>query len=383
MNESRNNSIMSTLRILVADDSVAMRRLLSQTLSEEATLEVCYAARDGRDATTHFPLVQPDVVVLDVEMPIQDGFEATIAIRKLNPHVPIIMFSSPTKRACEATLDALSAGATDFVTKPSRVGHLQEAIAHISTTLVPMIKYWGNRYRDKCKGQVPFVEDNRLDQTTEAIPSREHQTAGSQSELQIHPDVELIAIGASSGGPSALANLVKLLPKTFAIPILIVQHMPVPFMGLLAKWLSQICELPIREATDGAQIEPGQIWIAPGDQRFVVEKQGQQSFLKLNRGGAENSSFDALLRSVAATYRERALAVVLTGRGADGKQGCQQVRDCGGTVIIQDEATSVVWEMPEAVASAGFANGVLPLPEIAQMLARLVLATQDKPIATH
>lgn len=362
------------LRILIADDSVTVRRLLTETLSNEPNLEVCHAARDGREAVTQFSLVQPDVVVLDVEMPVMDGIEAVLEIRKFDSRVPIIMFSSATTRGGEATLDALTAGATDYVTKPTRVGHLQEAVAHIRNDLIPMIKHWGKWHHEQRRNSKAAPANIRLDRQPEVTLRRESVLAGPRAVARANSKPEVIAIGVSTGGPNALADVLKLIPKQFPIPILIAQHMPPLFTGLLADRLNRVCPLSVCEAQDGRDLLPGQVWVAPGDRHLVVERQGLSLRVRLNHNPPENScrpSADVLFRSVAETFTSGAVAVVLTGMGQDGLEGCRSIRNKGGKVIVQDQATSVVWGMPRAVAEAGLADRILPLDHIASELTRI------------
>lgn len=365
----------SKIRILMADDSVTVRRMLSDTLSVDPELEVCDIARDGQEAVAKFPLMKPDVVVLDVEMPVMDGIEAVIAIRRIDPRVPIVMFSSLTMKGGQATLDALTFGATDYVTKPTQSHDMQEAIGHIRRELIPKIKHLGQRQRDARMAKTLSGSSITLQRGVPGAPSPRETLATGLSALSMSAErFDVITVGVSTGGPNALTEMLKPLSRDFAIPILIAQHMPALFTTLLAERLSQVTALKVREATDGTLLEPGQVWIAPGDQHLVVEKQGFHSILRLNREPLENScrpSVDVLFRSVAAAYRERTLAIVLTGMGCDGKKGCELIRQYGGKVIAQDEATSVVWGMPGAVTKAGLAHCVLPLPEISKQLTRL------------
>ncbi len=365
----------SKTRILMADDSVTVRRMLTDTLASDPDIEVCAIARDGKEALIRFPMIKPDVVVLDVEMPVMDGIEAVIAIRKIDSRVPIIMFSSLTMKGGQATFDALSYGATDYVTKPTKSGNMQEAVAHIRRELVPRIKQLGQRSSDVRSAAVrSFNSSFSLQRGVVGTLPQESPISFATNSSFAADRFDVLAIGASTGGPNALAEVLKPLSKDFSIPILIAQHMPAMFTSLLAERLTQNSSLKVREATDGVLMEPGQVWVAPGDHHLVIEKQGFRSILRLNREAPENScrpSVDVLFRSVAAAFRDRALAVVLTGMGCDGQKGCEHIRYVGGKVIAQDEATSVVWGMPGAVAKAGLANCVLPLTDISKQLSRL------------
>lgn len=364
----------SPLRILLADDSVTIRRLLTETLSSDATLEVCHSARDGQEALNQFSLVRPDVVVLDVEMPVMDGIEAVVAIRKLNLQVPIIMFSSLTTRGGDATLEALSHGATDYSTKPAHVGHLNDAINQIRNDLIPKIKHWGSWYQDQCRLPVTNPTTLHIERKPPVTLRREPITSNPTSTIRSERPLEIVGIGVSTGGPSALADVLKRIPKHFPIPIVITQHMPPLFTGLLAERLNQICPLSVHEAQEGATLEQGKVLVAPGNQHLVVERNGFQLRVHLDHGPQVNScrpSVDVMFRSIAEKIGGTSVAVVLTGMGHDGLEGCRFIRSKGGKIVVQDQATSVVWGMPRAVAEAGLADHVLPLNHIADELIRL------------
>lgn len=367
-------------RILLADDSVTVRRLLSETLSRDPQLEVCWAARDGREAAEQFVTLKPDVVLLDVEMPVMDGIEATAAIRQVDPRVPIVMFSSLASAGVNATLDALQHGATDYVTKPTRVGHLQSAIRHIEQELIPKLKHWGewhhNRYN--AKSAIKPAAPNRSGR----VLRRASLTADSAAGAPVRGPsrIDLVAIGASTGGPNALAEVLSVLPKQFPASILITQHMPPLFTTLLADRLNQVCPLTVREAVDGAEVLPGEVWLAPGDRHLVVERDGTSVRLRLDPCPPEDScrsAVDVMFRSIASVYLNRTLAVVLTGMGTDGIVGCRHLREQGSRVLVQDQASSVVWGMPRAVVEAGLAERILPLNELGSEINRLVQSSHQ------
>lgn len=353
------------IRIALADDSETLRRVLTFVLSADPELQICLTARHGQEAVTQFRAARPDVVLLDVEMPVMDGIEAAAAIRNLDARIPIIMFSTLTSNGAEATLDALTSGATDYVTKPSACGHMTQAFEYLRSELIPKIKRWGQwfqRTRDRQTGRDGFASTGPA---AGAVPLSTGRRNGA---------VDVVAIGVSTGGPNALAELLKEVPGTFPVPILITQHMPVLFTKLLADRLGQICRLTVREGVSGALVEPGQVWIAPGDQHMIAQRVGASVRLQLHQGPMENScrpSVDVMFRSVAESYRAKSLAVILTGMGQDGLLGCQQIRERGGRILAQDEASSVVWGMPRAVVRAGLADRVLPLSEIAQEMIRI------------
>ncbi len=359
------------LRILVTDDSIVLRRVLGMTLGEDPELEVVHAASNGREAVDAVATQQFDVVIMDVEMPVMDGIEATAEIRQLNADLPIVMFSSVTSAGADATFRALTAGANDYVPKPSRVGHVTNAFQQIRDELLPKIKGWGRRYQ-------------RLRSETKTTPvARKPQRPSFRAK---HP-ADVIAIGVSTGGPDALAKLIPALPNDLRVPVLIVQHMPPVFTELLAKRLDAMSPLSVKEAAAGESIHPGGVWIAPGGQHMVVRNQGAHLQVELDDGPPVQSckpAVNVLFDSVAECYGDRALAVVLTGMGRDGCDGAHRIRDAGGQVIVQDEHTSVVWGMPAAVANAGLADGQFPLDEIgAEIVQRTHAAKAPRTLQTQ
>jgi len=349
---------MPKIRILVVDDAAAIRRLISEELSKDPALEVVGTAANGKIALSKLAQVNPDLVILDIEMPEMDGLTTLKELRKTYRKLPVIMFSSLTERGATATLDALAFGATDYFTKPSTSG-LDASLEVIRTELIPAIK--------AVCAQVKTAEN------AAAAPGR------SPSSIAFTPRpktvVDILAIGASTGGPNALADLFPLLPADFPVPIVIAQHMPPMFTKLLAERLTAQSSIKIHEGTSGAILQPGHAWIAPGDYHMIVIREGTQRKLLLHQDPPENScrpAVDPLFRSVAQVYGANALAVVLTGMGQDGLRGCQVLRETGAQILAQDEATSVVWGMPGAVARAGLADRVLPLSMIASEILQRV-----------
>jgi len=344
---------VARIRVLVVDDSAVIRRLVSEELAADPALEVVGTAANGKIALARLPQLNPDLVILDVEMPEMDGLAALREIRKAYPRLPVIMFSSLTERGAEATLDALALGATDYFTKPTGAGGLEASLRVIREELVPEIK-----------ALCPRAPAAPAPAPPPAAPGR----AGL---------VEVVAIGTSTGGPNALAELFAGLPADLPVPVVIVQHMPPMFTRLLAERLSARYAVRVEEGHTGGLLRPGHGWVAPGDFHMAVVRDGLHAKLLLHRDPPENScrpAADVLFRSVARAYGPAALAVVLTGMGQDGQRGCEAVRAAGGQVIAQDEATSVVWGMPGAVARAGLADAVLPLAEIAPEVVRRVRA---------
>ncbi len=350
----------SPIRVLLADDSVVIRRIVCDVLSDHRDVQIVGAAADGRQALELIESTHPDVMILDVEMPVMDGIATLKTLRQTNRRLPVIMFSSLTTRGAEATLDALAQGASDYVAKPAGTESRSEAAEYLNEHLLPLVLQWGRHHQ---RGLNRSGGDRTRPRTTQRIARS--SAAGRQQS------VELIAIGSSTGGPNALADVLKDLPADLPCPIVIVQHMPKVFTRLLAERLDKTCSLTVREGTDGAPIGPGEVWIAPGDYHMVVDGSAGQLHLRLNQDEPENScrpAVDVLFRSVSEVCQGRCLAVVLTGMGKDGMEGCRLLKEKGARIVVQDEATCVVWGMPRAVAEAGLADRVLPLPDIASEL---------------
>ena len=341
-------------------------------------MDIVGAAQDGEEAIAFFKAQKPDVVLLDVDMPNVNGIEALKAIRKINDSVPVIMFSTLTVKGGEATLDALAAGATDYAAKPTGVGHLDKAMAYLKQEVVPKIRMWGTRYLARQEKATQVAAPERLQPQRETTPVRgtsaftvtmpRTQTPPAAPARRRTGPVNVLAIGASTGGPNALAELIGLLPGDLGIPVLIVQHMPPVFTQLLAERLDRGSRLTVREGFDGAIVKPGEVWVAPGDFHMIVTREGTDTILRTNKQAAENScrpAVDVLFRSVADVYGGATLAVVLTGMGRDGTAGCQVLSKCGAGILVQDEASSVVWGMPRSVHEAGLAEATLNLKDLA------------------
>ncbi|MGA2419644.1 MAG: chemotaxis response regulator protein-glutamate methylesterase [Candidatus Acidiferrum sp.] len=355
---------MAPIRILVVDDSVVIRKVLCDALASDPAIEVVGTAPDGRIALAKITQLHPDLITLDVEMPNLSGLQTIPEIRKLYPKLPIIMFSTLTERGASTTLDALALGASDYVTKPSNTGSVGVTMERIKQDLIPKIKALCAR---------PRPSDRLLAAAAPVIPMKPAKLPESSERPRVA--IDILAIGTSTGGPNALAEVLPAIPADFPVPIVIVQHMPPLFTRMLAERLSKKAAIKIREGEPGARLQPGEAWIAPGDYHMTVERHGTSVQLAMNQGPPENScrpAVDVLFRSVAAAFGANTLAVVMTGMGSDGVLGSQVVRERGGRVYVQDEATSVVWGMPGQVAAAGWADKIFPLGMLAAEIDRLI-----------
>jgi two-component system, chemotaxis family, protein-glutamate methylesterase/glutaminase len=338
--------------------------MLNDLLASDPGTAVAGAAGDGRQALARIAELKPDLVTLDIDMPGMNGLEALVEIRKLYPKLPVIMFSTLTEHGAKITLDALARGASDYVAKPSPSEPPERSHERVRRELIRKIK-------SLCAERVPQPQSG---------PVSTHLSAGAQ------PRIDVVAIGTSTGGPSALTELLPQLPADLPVPIVIVQHMPPLFTRLLAERLNSLAPLEVREGKEGEKLERGQVWIAPGDHHMTVARKGTGFLLSLNKGPQENScrpAVDVLFRSVAQTYGANVLAVVLTGMGSDGTQGAAAVRKAGGEVIVQDEESSVVWGMPGKVVAASLADRIFPLSGIAQEVVRRVSLRRAFAAAAH
>ncbi len=348
---------MDPIRVLVVDDSVVVRKIVTDVLSSDPSIEVVGTAVNGKLALGKVDALKPDLVTMDIEMPEMNGIEAVRALRAARNRVPIVMFSTLTERGASATLDALSAGANDYVTKPANVGSVAQSMESVREQLIPRIKALTGR-----PAGLAAVRTAPAPVAARPAP----RTAA-------HKTPAVLVIGSSTGGPEALAKVLPALPASLPVPVLLVQHMPPVFTRQFAQRLDRLSALRVVEAADGSPLLPGTVHLAPGDHHLTVRGTGRGATTVLTQGPPENfcrPAVDPLFRSAVTAYDGAVLSVVLTGMGADGRSGASAVRDAGGTVVVQDQATSVVWGMPGAVASAGLADEVLPLDRIAEAITR-------------
>lgn len=358
------NSAMTPIRVLIVDDSVVIRKALCDVLAGDADLVVAGTASDGKIALSRIPQFQPDIITLDIEMPVMNGLETLVELRKLYPKLPVIMFSTLTGPGATATLEALARGASDYATKPSNGGNLNDSILAVRNELIPKIKALC-RGASMMAGSIPTPE----------LPPRKGKSRR----------IEIVAIGTSTGGPNALAEVIPRLPKDFPVPVVVVQHMPPIFTRLLAERLANRSAISVEEGKSGAILSPGHSWIAPGNFHMIVQGTSVNLKLQLNQDPPEHScrpAVDVLFRSVAAVYRSGTLGVVLTGMGSDGLIGARQIRDAGGEVIIQDQESAVVWGMPGLVYANGQADAVYPLDHLASEITRRVMQGRTSQVGT-
>lgn len=348
----------SKIRVLVVDDSAFFRRRIADLLKSDPGIEVIGFAGDGLSAVKETNRLKPDVITMDVEMPVMDGISAVKRIMKENP-TPVLMFSSLTHEGARATLDALDAGAVDFLPK-----QLDQTSGSMTVnTLARRVHAIGMRSSKRRLGSVirPTARPVVQRPATEAPVRR--------------GNYKLVAIGASTGGPVAIQSLLATLPGNFPLPVLLVVHMPASFTPAYAERLNSQCRISVKEAADGDVLQPSQAYLAPGGKQMVLEQSGSRTVIRIKEsasGQTYRPSVDVTFGSAARVYAKGVLAIILTGMGADGKQGAQLLKQGGSTIWSQNEESCVVFGMPQAVEKAGISDRVLPLKDIGPMLGKAV-----------
>ena len=361
------------IRILVVDDSAFMRAALSRTLGADERLEVIGQARDGAEAVEKVRALSPDVVTMDFNMPRMNGAEAVRAIMAQRP-TPILMMSAHTVEGAQETLDCLSAGAVDFVTKPD--GEVSTDLSGVKDLLVRKIRA-AARSKPQAGPAAPSpVTSSPVTSSPVAAKAPTASSSASSTPRAGRPTFAeavldpVVIIAISTGGPAALERVVPRLPATFGSGVLIVQHMPAQFTSALAKRLDGISPLTVREAVAGDRISAGTVLIAPGDAHVIVDRSGSLKTTQTPPVNGCRPSADVTLQSAAPVFGRRLTALVMTGMGKDGALGASAAKAAGARILAQDKETSVVYGMPKAVADMGIVDEVLPLGRIAAALAQ-------------
>jgi two-component system, chemotaxis family, protein-glutamate methylesterase/glutaminase len=361
------------IRVLVVDDSVVIRRLVTQALSEDPQIEVAGTASNGALALKSLATNMVDVVTLDIEMPEMDGVATLRAIRKLYPCLIVIMFSTLSERGAAITIEALAAGANDYATKAANVGSLDKSMMSLREVLIPKLKQFfelpskvNDSASEIARPGVLKGFGNRGSVAANGSANVYQKRAGLPNNVPGR-HMKAVLFGVSTGGPNALADVLPMFPANFGLPILIVQHMPPMFTRILAERLREISQVKVVEAEDQMLLQAGTAYIAPGDFHMRVVKNGIGHKLVLDKSEHENScrpAVDVLFRSAAETFGGSVVAAILTGMGRDGLRGVERLRTAGAFVVAQDEMTSVVWGMPGSVVRAGLADAVVPLKSV-------------------
>lgn len=352
-------------RVMLVDDSAVVRGVLVRILESDPSLEIVATCSNGQTAVMQIARHKPDVVILDIEMPVMDGLTALPKLLQADPGARIIMASTLTQKNAEISLEALQRGATDYIPKPL-ASQLQGS----------------DNFRRDLLAKIAGLGQRRTDMAVAAgavAPISKSAQPIFQMRNAMARDPKVLAIGSSTGGPQALLTLLSALPRSIDAPIVIAQHMPATFTTVLAQHIARASGRPCTEAANGEPIIPGRIYLAPGDFHFEVAREISGVVARLNKAEPENfcrPSVNPLFRSVARVFGAQVVTVMLTGMGSDGLAGTRDVAAAGGTVIAQDEATSVVWGMPGAIANAGLCSAVLPLSGIAPYLTKLFTGTR-------
>ena len=378
-----------TIRVMVVDDSAIIRGLIIRMLASDPAFSIVASVGNGQMAVEALSRHHVDVIIMDIEMPVMDGLTALPKLLEIDPGVRIVMASTLTARNAETSLRALELGASDYIPKPTSTRELSGG-DDFRRELLEKVRVLGlhpkRGARRRAPGETaPAAEAPRPSGALRpAAPPRQAPSLYPVGPIQLRPASSvrpnILAIGSSTGGPPALFAVLKEIQPSIDLPVVITQHMPPTFTTILAQHIARHCNWPCHEAVDGDLIVSGHIYLAPGNFHLLIEMQGGKPVARVNQGPPENycrPAVDPMLRSLVKIYNGRILAVILTGMGADGLKGCREVVEAGGTVFAQDEASSVVWGMPGAVATAGICSAVLPLKDIAP---RVMTYLAGKPI---
>ncbi len=375
MSVNTTRSSENPIRVMVVDDSAVVRGLITRMLEAESDISVVSSVGNGKMAVDSLARNEIEVVVLDIEMPVMDGLTALPLMMQTDKSVRVIMASTLTARNADISLRALQAGAVDYIPKPSSSRELSGG-RDFGKELVEKVRIHGDARRRLKGAPSSTLSKPRGIATRPSMPSaatapKSKEIVLRTSTLKERPDI--VAIGSSTGGPQALFKVLKGMFGKVKQPIVITQHMPATFTKILAEHINRMTGWTCQEASDGVVIEPGQVYLAPGDFHMTVQTEGAKKVIRLNQDPPENfcrPAVDPMLRSVVAAYGRKVLTVILTGMGSDGLKGGKVVVENGGDLIAQDEASSVVWGMPGAVAQAGICSAVLPLDDISSYVVK-------------
>lgn len=360
------------IRIAVIEDSAVIRGLIAKWLENESDFEVVGRFRNGKQAVENIRSVGAEVAVLDIEMPVMDGLTALPQLVKEVPGLKVIMASTLTQRNAAISFEALTLGASDYLTKPDNVRGVTTSES-FREDLIAKARELGNAFRKKHPTPQATVPSQAPARPVQERRAPKDDSFTLRRLVKVRPEV--LVIGASTGGPQAMFDLFPRLRGKINLPILITQHMPPMFTSILAQHLTKLSGIEAKEAEDGEKIEAGKIYIAPGDYHMLVRSNSGSHCIELSQGPEENycrPAVDPMLRSVAESYGATALTIILTGMGHDGEKGAQAMVDAGGNVFAQDKETSVVWGMPGSVAKAGLCAEVLPLGTLGDRLSGIL-----------
>ena len=356
-----------TTRVLVVDDSGFFRRRVKEILEEDPLLTVVGDAANGQEAIDKAAELKPDVITMDIEMPVMDGIKATQKIMETNP-TPIVMFSSLTTEGAKATLDALEAGALDFL--PKRFEDISQDRDEAKRLLCQRVRAIALKKHTLRKIKPAVSKD--IAATSKPVTSSVNRSAVKIGKTG---NIDIVAIGTSTGGPLALQNVLVDLPANFSKPIVMIQHMPATFTPAFAKRLDQLCKITVKEAEDGDQLKPGVALLAPGGKQMLIEGRAGNAVIRIIESEPSltyKPSVDITFRSVSKIFPSTTLAIVLTGMGADGREGARTLKANGSEIWAQDEESCVVYGMPAAIVDAGLADNILSINEFSQAIIKRI-----------
>lgn len=380
-----------TVKVLVVDDSAFFRRRVTEILESNTNIKVIGSANNGEEAVEQSRILKPDVITMDIEMPVMNGIDAVKAIMSSNP-CPILMFSSLTHEGATATLNALEAGAADFLPKKFEdiARNRDEAVKTLQDRVIAIARQPVSRTTSRPSTPAPVAKQperpsepttalDRIRQRNNELQSQREsdaRTATSAGTLTINRAYQLLAIGTSTGGPVALQKVLTQLPGNFPYPIVMVQHMPAAFTKAFAQRLNGLCQINVKEAEDGDVLRAGTAYLAPGGKQLMVEGRPGSARLRVKDDTSGRITYkpsvDLTFASMSKTYMGKVLGVILTGMGADGRDGSRMLKDQGATIWAQDQASCVVYGMPQAVAQAGISTRSIGLEGMAKAIMKEV-----------
>ncbi|MEM7272355.1 MAG: chemotaxis response regulator protein-glutamate methylesterase [Actinomycetota bacterium] len=364
-------------KILLVDDSAVVRGLLARLIDAQPGMEVVSTAPNGRVGVDKTRSLNPDLVVLDIEMPVMNGLDALVEIRKTHPKTPVVMFSTLTENGASATISALELGASDYAGKPQSASNMSSALEMVKDELVAKIEALLGPTGIARRPAARPASGGAAPKGRPGAPATATAPAAaaprSRRAVSVHPLA--VVLGSSTGGPHALEAVLTAIKQPLPVPIYVTQHMPATFTRVLAERLNTKCATTVVEGENGMATEPGHCYIAPGGFHMALRRDGTTVLLEMLETPPINScrpSVEPMFESAIKIYNKRLVGVMLTGMGADGLEGSRQIAEMGSPMVVQDEATSVVWGMPGAVAKAGLASEILPLAEIGMRISQLV-----------
>ena len=369
------------ISVLIVDDSALMRNVIGRIVEGSPNLLVAGKAMNGEFALQKIPGLDPDIIILDLEMPQMNGIEFLKERKRRGIEVPVVILSSIAKRGAEVTMEAISLGASDFILKPS--GSATEDIHSVGNHIVETLTAYGSQYKRKKKpGTREILREEKRVVESPAVPVQKPTASAlpgfpknKRPEKPVANDIQVVAIGISTGGPNALREVFANISAKLPVPVLVVQHMPAGFTQEFAKSLDRLCPLEVKEAAEGDLLAPGRVLVAPGHSHLELERKPLATIVRLSQEPPVNGhrpSADVLFSSVAKCYGPHALAVIMTGMGRDGAREIGTIYNLGGTTVAQDEQSSVVFGMPRVAIENGYIQHVVPLKNMAETINTLV-----------